>query len=57
MGVTGFCYGGGIAHMLATRLPDLNAAVPFYGNHPANEEAAKVAWDRTMAFFNQHLKG
>jgi carboxymethylenebutenolidase len=42
MGVTGFCYGGGIAHTLATRLPDLNASVPFYGNHPAATEAAKV---------------
>ena len=34
--------GGGIAHILATRLPDLGAAVPFYGNPPAPEEAAKV---------------
>jgi carboxymethylenebutenolidase len=42
MGVTGFCFGGGIAHMLATRLPELNAAVPFYGNHPATDDAAKV---------------
>jgi carboxymethylenebutenolidase len=42
MGVTGFCYGGGIAHTLATRLPDLNASVPFYGNHPAAADAAKV---------------
>jgi len=42
MGVTGFCYGGGIAHMLSTKLPDLNAAVPFYGNHPALDDAAKV---------------
>jgi carboxymethylenebutenolidase len=42
MGVTGFCYGGGMAHTLATRLPDLAAAVPFYGNHPAAEDAAKV---------------
>ena len=42
VGVVGFCYGGGIAHMLATRLPDLAAAVPFYGNTPAPEEAAKV---------------
>ncbi len=116
MGAVGFCYGGGIVHTLATRLPDLNAAVPFYGNHPAASEAAKVkapllihfagvderinaawpayeaalkaasvphtahiyagtqhgfnndttprfdaaaatlAWERTMAFFNQHLK-
>jgi carboxymethylenebutenolidase len=117
IGVTGFCFGGGIAHMLATRLPYLNASVPFYGNHPAAEEAtkvkapllihfagiddrinsawpayeaalkaagvryaaqsyagtqhgfhndttprfdapaAKLAWDRTLAFFGQHLKG
>lgn len=42
MGAVGFCYGGGMAHWLATRLPDLNAAVPFYGNSPAPEEAAKV---------------
>jgi carboxymethylenebutenolidase len=42
LGVVGFCYGGGIAHMLATRLPDLNAAVPFYGMAPAPEEAKKV---------------
>jgi carboxymethylenebutenolidase len=117
MGVTGFCFGGGVAHMLATRLPDLNAAVPFYGNHPAATDAvkvkapllihfagiderinaawpayeaalkaanvshtahvyagtqhgfhndttprfdapaAKLAWERTLAFFGQHLKG
>jgi len=42
IGVVGFCYGGGIANMLATRLPDLGAAVPFYGNQPSAEDAAKV---------------
>ena len=42
LGVVGFCYGGGIAHLLATRLPDLDAAVPFYGMPPAPEEAKKV---------------
>jgi carboxymethylenebutenolidase len=42
IGVVGFCYGGGVAHFLSTRLPDLAAAVPFYGNQPAPEEAAKV---------------
>ena len=42
LGVIGFCYGGGVAHFLATRLPDLNAAVPFYGMAPAPEEAKKV---------------
>src|SRR4029077_13540007 len=34
LGVVGFCYGGGIANFLATRLPDLSAAVPFYGTAP-----------------------
>ena len=42
IGVVGFCYGGGMAQTLATRLPELSAAVPFYGNVPAVEEAAKV---------------
>jgi carboxymethylenebutenolidase len=42
MGAVGFCYGGGIVHWLATRLPDLDAGVPFYGDTPAPEEAAKV---------------
>ena len=42
IGVVGFCYGGGMAHMLSVRMPELNAAVPFYGNHPAAEDAAKV---------------
>jgi len=116
IGVVGFCYGGGIANMLATRLPDLAAAVPFYGGQPSvadaakikaplllhyagndqrinagwppyetalkaagvryeafiyagaehgfnndttpryNEAAAKLAWERTVAFFNKHLR-
>ena len=42
IGTVGFCYGGGIAHILATRLPDLAGAVPFYGNTPRPEEAATV---------------
>jgi carboxymethylenebutenolidase len=42
IGVVGFCYGGGIANMLATRMPDLGAAVPFYGNQPSAEDTAKI---------------
>jgi carboxymethylenebutenolidase len=116
IGAVGFCYGGGMVHILSTRLPNLAAGVPFYGNHPPASEAAKVkapllihfagiderinagwppyeaalkaagarytahtyagtqhgfnndttprfdaaaaklAWDRTLAFFNQHLR-
>jgi carboxymethylenebutenolidase len=42
VGVVGFCYGGGIANFLATRIPDLAAAVPFYGNQPAADEVAAI---------------
>lgn len=117
VGVVGFCYGGGIANFLATRVPDLGAAVPFYGSAPAeadvpkiktplllqfaetdervnaswpayeaalkstgvkyqafvypgtqhgfnndttpryNKEAATLAWERTIGFFNEQLRG
>jgi len=42
LGAVGFCYGGGIVHRLALRLPALDAGVPFYGNTPSPEEASKV---------------
>jgi carboxymethylenebutenolidase len=42
LGVVGFCYGGGIANFLATRLPDLNAAVPFYGSAPPLDKVAAI---------------
>jgi len=42
IGAVGFCFGGGIVNMLATRLPDLAAGVPFYGNQPSAEDAAKI---------------
>jgi hypothetical protein len=38
----GFCFGGGIVHMLSIRVPDLAAGVPFYGNTPDPSDAAKV---------------
>ena len=116
VGVVGFCFGGRISNMMAVRLPELDAAVPFYGGQPSaemvpqiqaplllhyagldkrvnegwpayeaalkandkeyqafvypdvnhgfhndttpryDEEAAKLAWERTIAFFNEHLK-
>ena len=42
VGVVGFCFGGGMANFLATRIPDLAAAVPFYGGQPAAEEVPKI---------------
>lgn len=115
VGVVGFCYGGAIANFLATQVPDLKAAVPFYGSPPSadvanikaplllqfaenderisaawpayeaalksagvkyqayiypgtqhgfnndttprySEAAAKLAWQRTIDFFNQQLR-
>jgi carboxymethylenebutenolidase len=116
-GAVGFCFGGGIVNTLAVRLPDLGAAVPYYGSQPdaagvakikapllihyaglderinagwpayeaalkANhvkyemhmypgvnhafhndttprydEAAAKLSWQRTLDFFNKHLRG
>ncbi len=116
VGVVGFCFGGWISNMMAVKVPDLKAAVPFYGGQPdaemvpniqsplllhygeldtrvnagwpdyekalkandkaytahiypnANhgfhndttarfdEEAAKLAWNRTIEFFKENLK-
>ena len=43
IGATGFCYGGGVANMLAVRLgADLGAAVPFYGSVPAPADIPKI---------------
>ena len=42
LGAVGFCWGGGIVNLLATRLPDLNAAVPFYGDVPATDAVPQI---------------
>jgi carboxymethylenebutenolidase len=42
VGVVGFCYGGGMANFLATRIPDLAAAVPFYGGQPAADQVPNI---------------
>ncbi|WDF80084.1 dienelactone hydrolase family protein [Mucilaginibacter sp. KACC 22773] len=42
VGVVGFCFGGGIANTMAVRVPDLAAAVPFYGAQPAAADVPKI---------------
>jgi carboxymethylenebutenolidase len=42
LGAVGFCWGGGIANFLATRLPDLNGAVPFYGMAPPLDQVPHI---------------
>lgn len=42
VGVVGFCFGGWISNMMAVRIPELAAAVPFYGGQPAKEDVPKI---------------
>jgi carboxymethylenebutenolidase len=43
IGITGFCYGGGVSNSMAVRLgADLSAAVPFYGGVPPAEDVPKI---------------
>lgn len=42
VGVVGFCFGGWISNMMAVRIPDLKAAVPFYGGQPAATDVPKI---------------
>jgi carboxymethylenebutenolidase len=42
IGVVGFCFGGTMANKLAVRLPDLAAAVAFYGQQPSAADAARI---------------
>ena len=42
IGVGGFCFGGWITNMMAVRLPDLAAAVPFYGTQPPLDQVPQI---------------
>lgn len=42
VGVVGFCFGGWISNMMAVKVEDLSAAVPFYGGQPETEEVAEI---------------
>jgi carboxymethylenebutenolidase len=42
VGSVGFCFGGGMSMRLAVRVPDLDAAVAFYGRHPSAEDTASI---------------
>jgi carboxymethylenebutenolidase len=42
IGAVGFCFGGDVVNTLATRMPDLAAAVPFYGLQPSAADTAKI---------------
>jgi carboxymethylenebutenolidase len=42
VGMVGFCFGGGVTWLAATRMPELLAAVPFYGPHPPLEDVPNI---------------
>ncbi len=42
VGITGFCYGGGVANAAAVAYPELAGAVPFYGRQPKPQDVAKI---------------
>lgn len=50
VGVVGFCFGGWISNMMAVKVPELKAAVPFYGGQPSDEDAAKVTAPLMLQF-------
>jgi carboxymethylenebutenolidase len=50
LGVVGFCYGGGVTNLLATRLPELAAAVPFYGSAPPLEKVGGIKAELLLHF-------
>ncbi len=42
IGVVGFCFGGWISNMMAVRIPELGAAVPYYGGQPDDADVPKI---------------
>jgi carboxymethylenebutenolidase len=42
IGAVGFCFGGWVVNMMAVRIPDLSAAVPFYGSQPPKELVPQI---------------
>ena len=42
VGVVGFCWGGSLANYVATQVPELAVAVPFYGGAPALEDVPRI---------------
>ena len=42
VGITGFCYGGGVSNAAAVAYPELSAAVPFYGRQPKAEDVPRI---------------
>ena len=50
IGAVGFCAGGGVVNLLAARIPDLGAGVPFYGPQPNAADTAKIKAPMLLQF-------
>lgn len=42
VGMVGFCFGGGVTWLMAVEMPELKAAVPFYGPPPPEEDLSEI---------------
>ena len=42
VGAVGFCYGGGVVNILATRIPELAVGVAFYGSQPPLQDVPRI---------------
>jgi carboxymethylenebutenolidase len=42
VGITGFCYGGGVVNAAAVAYPELAAAVSFYGRQPESKDVPRI---------------
>ena len=50
VGITGFCYGGGVCHAAAVARPALAAAVPFYGRQARPEDVPRIRTPLLLQF-------
>ena len=50
LGAVGFCWGGGMVNMLAARVPELIAGVPYYGSGLPADQAAKIKAELVIVF-------
>ena len=50
VGITGFCYGGGVSNAAAVAYPELAAAVPFYGRQAPAADVPRIAAPLLLQF-------
>ncbi|HEX5688197.1 MAG TPA: dienelactone hydrolase family protein [Ideonella sp.] len=50
LGAVGFCYGGGMVNLLATRVPELRAGAPFYGAPAEADQVSRIKAELVLVF-------